>query len=49
MLRNVFTLFKKGYLKIYKAFRRIKTNEPDKCTKFALDDYKTFDQSNERI
>lgn len=35
ILRNVFTLFKKGYLKIYKALRRIKTNEPDNCKKFA--------------
>ena len=49
ILRNVFTLFKKGYLKIYKALRRIKTNEPDKCTKFSYDDYKTFELSEERI
>lgn len=49
MLRHVFTMFKKGYIKIYKALRRIKTNEADKCTKFTADDYKAFDQSNERI
>ncbi|KAL4485091.1 hypothetical protein ABPG72_014611 [Tetrahymena utriculariae] len=48
MLRHAIILFKKGYLKIYKALRRIKTNEPDQCTKFTLDDYKTFELSNER-
>ncbi|KAL4502504.1 hypothetical protein ABPG73_014261 [Tetrahymena malaccensis] len=48
MLRHTITLFKKGYLKIYKALRKIKTNEPDQCTKFILDDYKTFELSNER-
>jgi hypothetical protein len=41
-------MFKKGYLKVYKALRRVKMNEPDKCAKFSADDYKSFEQSSER-
>lgn len=41
-------MFKKGFIKIYKALRRIKTNEADECSKFSADDYKAFEFSNER-
>jgi hypothetical protein len=48
MLCHVFTIFKKGYLKIYKALRRVKTNEADGCVKFSAEEYKAFEMSNER-
>jgi hypothetical protein len=48
LVRSVFLLIKKHTIKMFKLYRRLKLNEPEKYTKFQEQDFKIFFKSEEK-